>query len=244
MTDEELFQGLGKIETRDGKERKIKSYVLRNNVLTDKEKETVRRYMPRYGFFFRDAPLDYSTLFPTPRPVIIEIGFGMGDTTAEIALRKPECNYIGIEVFLQGFVHLLDELGKRQIENVRIIRFNAVDVLNHMIPDGSVSGFHIFFPDPWQKKRHHKRRLMNPAFLSLLSRKLMKGGYIYMVTDWEEYADEVLSLSSEETQLINPFGGFAPPVTWRPITKFEQKGMEKEHPINEIWLEKADLFDI
>ncbi len=244
MTDEEIFEGIDRIEIREGMERTVKSYVLRNNVLSDKAKRVLHEYMEKYGLFYSDSFLDYSAVFGNGKPVVIEIGFGMGDTTAEIALRKPECNYIGIEVFLQGFVHLLDELGKRQIENVRIIRFNAVDVLNHMIPDGSVSGFHIFFPDPWQKKRHHKRRLMNPAFLSLLSRKLMKGGYIYMVTDWEEYADEVLSLSSEETQLINPFGGFAPPVTWRPITKFEQKGMEKEHPINEIWLEKADLFDI
>ena len=238
MTDNELFDGINRIELREGKERTIKSYVLRNNVISHKAERILRTYMEKYGFFFQDSPADYHALFGNGNPVVIEIGFGMGDTTAEVALRRPEYNYIGIEVFLHGFVNLLGELGERGIDNVRIIRFNAVDVLTHMISDGSVEGFHIFFPDPWQKKRHHKRRLMNPEFLHLLSTKLRKGGYIYMVTDWEEYADEVLEISGNEPLLNNPFGGFAPPVTWRPVTKFEQKGMESEHPINEIWLER------
>ena len=242
MTDEEIFEGIDRIEIREGKERTVKSYVLRNNVLSDKARRVIGAYMEKYGLFFRDEILDYRSVFGNDNPTVIEIGFGMGDTTAEIALRRPECNYIGIEVFLQGFVHLLEDLGERQIDNVRIMRFNAVDVLNHMIADSSVDGFHVFFPDPWQKKRHHKRRLMNPEFLHLLATKLKKGGYIYMVTDWEEYAEEVLELSENEPLLMNPFGGFAPPVTWRPVTKFEQKGMEKEHPINEIWLEKTDIF--
>ena len=238
MDNKELLERINRIEIRDGKERGIKSYVLRNNVISPKAEAIITQYMNDYGFFFEDKMLDYASLFGNSNPVVIEIGFGMGDTTAEVAIRRPEYNYIGIEVFLHGFVNLLGELGRRSIENVRLIRFNAVDVLNHMIPDGSVEGFHIFFPDPWQKKRHHKRRLMNPEFLHLLATKLRKGGYVYMVTDWEEYAEEVLEISGEENLLSNPFGGFAPPVTWRPITKFEQKGMESEHPINEIWLEK------
>lgn len=238
MDDKELFEKINNIEIRQGKERTIKSYVLRNNIISPKAENILKKYMGDYGFFFEDSPLDYQKLFNNSNPVVIEIGFGMGDTTAEVAIRRPEFNYIGIEVFLHGFVNLLNELGERHIENVRIIRFNAVDVLEHMIPDGSVEGFHIFFPDPWQKKRHHKRRLMNPSFLNLLARKVRTGGYIYMVTDWEEYAEEVLELSASEPMLMNPFGGFAPPVTWRPITKFEQKGMESEHPINEIWLER------
>ena len=237
MTDEDLFKRIDEIEIRKGKERTIKSYVLRNNVLSDRYKKVISDYMPSHGFFFEDKILDYESLFGNPNPVVIEIGFGMGDTTSEIAIRRPECNYIGIEVFLHGFVNLLEDLGKRNIDNVKIIRFNAVDVLEHMIADGSVEGFHIFFPE-WQKKRHHKRRLMNPAFLHFLATKLRKGGYIYMVTDWEEYAEEVLGFSAEESLLDNPFGGYAPPVTWRPVTKFEQKGMDKEHAISEIWLER------
>ena len=238
MTDEELFENINRIELREGKERTVKSYVLRNNVISPKAERILKAYMASYGLFFEDKMLSYPEVFGNANPVVIEIGFGMGDTTAEVAIRRPEYNYIGIEVFLQGFINLLDILGERSIENVKIMRFNAVDVLNHMIADGSVSGFHIFFPDPWQKKRHHKRRLMNPEFLHLLSTKLRKGGYIYMVTDWEEYAEEVLEISKDEKLLTNPFGGFAPPVTWRPVTKFEKRGMESEYTINEIWLEK------
>ena len=240
MTDDELFQRLGKVEIREGKERQIKSYALRNNVLSDKDKEAVAEYMPKYGFFYEDKILDYKKLFGSDKPVVIEIGFGMGDTMQQVAIRRPEYNYIGIDVFLQGFVKLLKHLGEDKLDNVRIIRFNAVDVIEHMIADGSVQGFHVFFPDPWPKKKHHKRRLMQLPFLHLLASKLVKGGYIYMVTDWEEYAEEVLSFSSDEPLLSNPFGGFAPPVAWRPMTKFEQKGMESEHPINEIWLERND----
>ena len=238
MNGEEILSKLSKIEIREGKERQIKSYVLRNNVLSDKERETVLRYFPKYGMCFEDAFIDYGRLFGNDRPVIVEIGFGMGDSTREIAIRRPEYNYIGIEVFLQGFVRLLKGLGDDGLDNVRIIRFNAVDVITHMIAESSVAGFHIFFPDPWPKKKHHKRRLMSADFMRLLASRLRDGGYIYMVTDWEEYAEETLEKAREVESLSNPFYSFAPPVAWRPVTKFEQKGMEKEYTINEIWLEK------
>ena len=238
MEDKEILENLGKMEIREGKERTIKSYVLRNNVLEDKEKEFVLKYMPQYGLFYKDEMLSYSDVFKNNNPTVIEIGFGNGDTTAKMAMIKPEFNYIGLEVYLKGFVQLLKTLGENEIDNVRIMRFNAVDVLQHMIPDNSVEGFHIFFPDPWPKKKHHKRRIMNPDFLHLLATKLKKGGYIYMVTDWQEYADEVLELVKGEPLLMNPVYTFAPPVTWRPLTKFEQKGMDKDYVINEIWFEK------
>ena len=237
MEDKEILENLGKIEIREGKERTIKSYVLRNNVLEEKERDNVINYMPKYGLFFKDEMISYKDVFQNNNPTIIEIGVGNGETTAKMALIKPEFNYIGLEVYLKGFVQLLKTLGENDIDNVRIMRFNAVDVLEHMIPDNSVEGFHIFFPDPWPKKKHHKRRIMNPDFLHLLATKLKKGGYIYMVTDWQEYADEVLELVKEEPLLMNPFYSF-PPVTWRPLTKFEQKGMDKDYVINEIWFEK------
>ncbi|MBQ0071252.1 MAG: tRNA (guanosine(46)-N7)-methyltransferase TrmB [Spirochaetales bacterium] len=236
--NQELFDKLHKIEIREGKERTIKSYVLRNNVLEDKEKEIVTRYMEKGGLFFEDKPMDYAKVFGNENPTIIEIGFGNGDTTAKMALINPEYNYIGLEVYLKGFVRLLGQIGENNIDNLKIMRFNAVDVLEHMIPDGSIHGFHIFFPDPWPKKKHHKRRIMNPEFLHLLATKLAPGGYIYMVTDWEEYAEEVLPMVDGEPLLMNPFYGFAPPVTWRPQTKFEQKGMAKDYIINEIWFER------
>lgn len=238
MEEQELFDKLHKIEIREGKERTIKSYVLRNNVLEDKEKETVKKYMETNGLFFEDKPMDFKAIFQNDNPTIIEIGFGNGDTTAKMALIKPENNYIGLEVYLKGFVRLLGIAGENNIDNLKIMRFNCVDVLEHMVPDNSVAGFHIFFPDPWPKKKHHKRRLMNPEFLHLLATKVKPGGYIYMVTDWEEYAEEVLPMVNDEPLLWNPFYGFAPPVTWRPQTKFEQKGLDKSYIINEIWFEK------
>ncbi len=238
MDELQIIEKLHKIEVREGKERTIKSYVLRNNVLEDKEKEVVLKWAEKYCLFFENKMLDYSAVFKNSNDTIIEIGFGNGEVTAQMALIKPEYNYIGLEVYLKGFVKLLKEIGENNIENVRIMRFNAIDVLQNMIPDNSVSGFHIFFPDPWPKKKHHKRRIMNPEFLHLLATKLKKNGYIYMVTDWEEYADEVLSLVDNEPLLYNPFYDFAPPVAWRPLTKFEQKGMNKDYTINEIWFEK------
>jgi len=238
MNKEEIIERLGNIEIREGKERQIKSYVLRNNVMDDKDIEIIEKYFPSNGIFFENKILDPSEVFNNDNPLIIEIGFGMGDTTLQMALIKPENNYLGLEVYLKGFVKLLGNLGENKIDNVRIMRFNAVDVLEHMIADNSVAGFHIFFPDPWPKKKHHKRRLMSPAFLHLLATKLKLGGYIYMVTDWEEYAEEVLEISKSEELLRNPFYGFAPSVAWRPVTKFEQKGMDKEYTINEIWLER------
>ncbi len=239
MEEQELLEKLHKIELREGKERTIKSYALRNNVLEEKEKAVVLKWAEKYCLFYEDKYLDYKKIFSNDNDTVIEIGFGNGETTAQMALIKPEYNYIGLEVYLKGFVKLLSSLGENNIDNVRIMRFNAIDVLEHMIPDASVAGFHIFFPDPWPKKKHHKRRIMNVEFLHLLATKLKKNGYIYMVTDWEEYALEVLSLVKSEPLLYNPFYDFAPPVAWRPMTKFEHKGMDKDYTINEIWFEKC-----
>ena len=238
MQENEILEKLKKIEVRESKERAIKSYVLRNNVLKEKEKEIVLKWAEKYCLFYSPVLMDYEKIFNNYNDTIIEIGFGNGEVTSQMALIKPEYNYIGLEVYLKGFVKLLSTLGENDIENVRIMRFNAVDVLQNMIPDSSVQGFHIFFPDPWQKKKHHKRRIMNKDFLHLLATKLKKNGYIYMVTDWEEYAEEVLSEVKDEPLLYNPFYDYAPPVTWRPLTKFEQKGMNKDYTINEIWFEK------
>lgn len=238
MEENELLEKLKKIEVRNGKERTIKSYVLRNNVLDEKEKEIVLKWAEKYCLFYSPSLLNFNEIFDNTNDTVIEIGFGNGEVTSQMALIKPEYNYIGLEVYLKGFVKLLSTLGENDIENVRIMRFNAVDVLENMIPDNSVAGFHIFFPDPWQKKKHHKRRIMNREFLHLLASKLKKNGYIYMVTDWEEYAEEVLEIVKDEPLLYNPFYDYAPPVTWRPLTKFEEKGMRKDYTINEIWFEK------
>ncbi len=234
MIDERFF----KVEKREGKERGIKSYVLRNNVLSDKDKAVLERSEGRILYYEEGKILNSETLFATSRPFIVEIGFGMGSATIEIAKKRSEYNYLGLEVYLEGVIRLLKRIEDEGVDNLKIMRFNAVDVIENLIEDGSVDGFHIFFPDPWMKKRHHKRRLMNEGFINLLLKKLRKGGYIYFVTDWSEYADEVLTLFSENDMAINPYDGFAPHMKWRSDTKFEKKGLEKNHEVREIWIER------
>ena len=239
MTREEIFNNLEKIEIREGKERTIKSYVLRNNVLSDEQKEIVANNANKYCVFFKDEFIKPETLFSDQnKSVIVEIGFGMGASTQIIAKERSEYNYLCLEVYLQGFVKLLRDVANLNLDNIRLMRFNAVDVLSHMIPDNSIEGFHIFFPDPWPKKKHHKRRLIQSDFVSLLSRKLKKGGYIYLATDWEEYAEWMKEVLSNEESLENPYNGYATPISWRPETKFERKGLEKDYKINELWFVK------
>ena len=182
--------------------------------------------------------MDFEAIFGNKNPVIIEIGFGMGESTLKIAKANPDKNYIGIEVFLYGFSKLLANASKENVTNLKLMRFDAVQVLQDMVPDNSVDGFHVFFPDPWPKKRHHKKRLIQVPFATLLSSKLKKGGYIYCVTDWEEYAEQMLSVFDSVESLTNPYGGFAPALEWRPETGFERKGLDKDYKINEVWVEK------
>ncbi|MGE4584094.1 MAG: tRNA (guanosine(46)-N7)-methyltransferase TrmB [Sphaerochaeta sp.] len=230
---------LQRVESRkEGTRREIKSYVLRTSYIRTFQVEAVKRYYPLYGIPFESRPLDFSKVFGNDNPVIIEIGFGMGTATERIARERSQYNYLCLEVFLSGFAKLLDAVGRNALANVRLMRFDAVEVLRNMILDGSVAGFHIFFPDPWPKKRQQKRRLIQPDFARLLAQKLAEGGYIYCVTDWEEYAYQMLDVFADTPGLVNPFGGFCPPVTWRDTTKFEQKGLAKAHPINEVWVEK------
>jgi tRNA (guanine-N7-)-methyltransferase len=184
------------------------------------------------------GPLDYAGIFGNDRPVTVEIGFGMGAATALIARNNPEKNYLGIEVHRPGIGKLLWEIERRGLENIRIIEHDAAEVLEKMIPPNSISAFHIFFPDPWPKKRHHKRRLIQRPFTDLLADRLSPGGYIYMVTDWAEYGDWALREFSAAAELVNPSGGFASPREWRPETKFERKGLDKQHQVRELYFEK------
>ncbi|MGD1833373.1 MAG: tRNA (guanosine(46)-N7)-methyltransferase TrmB [Sphaerochaetaceae bacterium] len=229
----------GRVDKADenGK-RAVRSFVLRKGKLSQYQLDAVEKFSDRYVIPYKNGFIDYNDYFEKDQKLIIEIGFGNGTSTREMALRMSDRNFIGIEVFLNGFTKLLHQAGTDRIENLRLIRFDAVSVLNDMIRDESVDGFHIFFPDPWPKKRHHKRRLIQVPFAQLLARKLKKGGYIYCVTDWEEYAYQMVEVFDAVEQLNNPYGGFAEPASWRPVTVFEKKGLEKEYPINEIWVEK------
>lgn len=222
----------------DGR-RSIKSFVLRGSRLATYQLEALERFSDHYVIPFSDTPVSFENLFGNTHPTIVEIGFGMGHSTERIARDRSEYNYLGIEVFLNGFTKLLHAIGTSELEHVRLIRFDAVEVVKSMITNGSVAGFHIFFPDPWPKKKHHKRRLIQPDFVKLLTQKLAEHGYIYCVTDWEAYAEHMLSVFSQEAELQNPYDGYAPSRSWRPQTSFERKGIEKSHPIREVWVEKV-----
>ena len=235
-----LIPELKYVEHRDEKAwREIKSYVLRGQRLKQFQIDALKEHFYDYAVVHSFEKLDFASLFGNDNPVVIEIGFGMGDTTARIARENPNINYLGIEVFLYGFSKLLATIANERLTNLRIMRYDAVQVLEDMIEDGSVSGFHIFFPDPWPKKRHHKKRLVQLPFTTLLAQKLKKGGYIYCVTDWEDYAKQMLSVLEATVGMVNPYDGFAPARAWRPETHFERKGLDKSYTINEVWVEKV-----
>jgi tRNA (guanine-N7-)-methyltransferase len=211
------------------------------------QKRSRQELSPRFSVPFNaeGGVLDYSALFGNSGPVTVEIGFGAGTATAEIAQANPGQNYLGLEVYPPGIGRLLREIGERGLANIRIIEHDAVETLERMIGDGSVAAFHIFFPDPWPKKRHHKRRLVTRPFTDLLARKLGRGGYVYMVTDWEDYARWAMAELSATPLLFNPYaggpdlsGGFAPPQAWRPQTRFEAKGLARRHQVRELFFKK------
>ena len=218
--------------------RSIKTFVLRTGRMTDGQRRNYENFSKKWCIPYSEKKIDFTVLFKNNSPVIIEIGFGMGTATAQIAEDNPDKNYLGIEVFKAGVGKLLGEIEEKKLNNLRIIEHDAIEVLENMINDECVDGFHIFFPDPWQKKRNHKRRLVRRPRTDLLSRKLKKGSYIYMVTDWENYAEDAFEQLSETPNLKSKYEKFAPSQSWRPTTKFEKKGLKKEHIINELIFEK------
>jgi tRNA (guanine-N7-)-methyltransferase len=186
--------------------------------------------LPKYGLPFTPHFVEARTIFDRTAPVVLEIGSGMGETTAAIAQANPDTDYIAIEVHGPGVGSLLKKIDELELKNLRIIRHDAVEVLERMIPDGALAGLHLFFPDPWPKKRHHKRRLVQPPFAALAARKLARGGYLHAATDWPEYAtqiDEVFSSSSFFQKELQE-------KKCRPITKFERRGIGLGHPVRDL----------
>ncbi|HUW70741.1 MAG TPA: tRNA (guanosine(46)-N7)-methyltransferase TrmB [bacterium] len=234
---EETTPGLnGPLSVRD---IGIRSYVIRSGRMTDMQKEALAQLYVRYGVSWNpEASVDAMSLFGSDGPFIVEVGFGMGLATAAIAQALPAARFLGLEVHAPGVGKLLSEIASRNIENLRVCRHDAVEVIDAMIRTSSVDGFHIFFPDPWPKKRHHKRRIMSAAFVRLLADKLKPGGYIYYVTDWEEYAVATLDTLRAETALMNNSDAWAERQPWRPITKFEQRAINDGRPIRELYFTK------
>jgi tRNA (guanine-N7-)-methyltransferase len=213
--------------------RSIRSYVLRQGRITDAQRAAAGRLLPRYGVAYRPEPLDFVRLFGRSAPVVLEIGFGMGETTAAIAAANPGTDYLGVEVHSPGVGSLLRQLEARSLENVRIVQHDAAEVVEHMIAPASLSGIHVFFPDPWPKKRHHKRRLLQAPFARLLATRLEPGGYLHVATDWDDYADAILE-ALEQSGLVNAAERFATRPAYRPQTKFERRGIRLGHPVRDI----------
>ena len=218
------------------KHRPIRSYVLRQGRMSPAQTRAYDNLGPSLTLpFAENAPIDYAAVFGRSAPTIVEIGFGMGESTAAIAQHLPDHNFIGIEVHSPGVGALLKLIDEKKLTNLRVVQHDAVEVLQHMIADHSLAGFHIFFPDPWPKKRHHKRRLIQPEFVKLLVRKLAPGGYLHLATDWEEYAQHMLEVLSAEPLLKNSATesttGFAPRPDYRGISGFERKGLAKGHGV-------------
>ncbi len=212
--------------------RRIRSFVLRQGRLTKGQARALVITWPKFGVDYAENLLDLDELFGRKKSKkILEIGFGMGDATAKIAQTLPDCDFVAVEVHTPGIGSLLKQIEELALTNVRIIQHDAVEVLQHMLADASLDGVNIFFPDPWHKKRHHKRRLIQAEFVKLLCAKLKADAYIHVATDWQEYAERVLEVLKAEPQLQNTVADYAEKPAYRPLTKFENRGLKLGHGV-------------
>ena len=215
----------------DGVKPRIRSFVLRAGRVGPGQARALAELGPQFLLPYRAQLLDLENLFGRAAPKILEIGFGMGEGMADIAQAHPENDYLGVEVHTPGVGALLKQLGERGLSNVRIIQHDAVEVLSQMLPPASLDGAHVFFPDPWHKTRHHKRRLIQPPLVQLLASRLQPGGYLHLATDWEDYAVQMLAVLRAESTLVNTATDYAPRPESRPLTKFEARGLRLGHGV-------------
>ena len=211
--------------------RTIRRFVLRAGRMGSGQLRALEELGPRFVLPYAATPLDLEAAFGRGSPKILEIGFGMGDSTASIAANQPENDYLGVEVHTPGVGALLKRIGAAGLTNLRIVQHDAVEVLENMIPPASLDGVHIYFPDPWHKKRHHKRRLIQPIFVALLATRIKPGGYLHLATDWQDYAEQMLGVLQGEPSLVNTVADYAPRPVYRPLTKFEQRGLRLGHGV-------------
>lgn len=219
-------------DAEDLSKRRIRSFVLRQGRLTKGQARALETGFPQFGVSYVPELLDLNALFNrADSKKILEIGFGMGETTAKIAQVLPDCDFLAAEVHTPGVGALLKLIQENALNNIRVIQHDVVEVLHNMVADASLDGVHIFFPDPWHKKRHHKRRLIQAEFVQLLCTKLKAGGYLHVATDWQEYAEWVLEVLNAETQLENSAKDYAVKPSYRPLTKFENRGLKLGHGV-------------
>ncbi len=217
----------------------IRSYVLRAGRIGPGQQRALNELGPRFVLPFSPQQLDFAAVFGNEAPTVLEVGFGMGDATAQIAAALPATNFIGVEVHEPGVGALLKRIGELQLVNVRIVQHDAVQVIQSMLAPASLHGVHIYFPDPWHKKRHHKRRLVQREFVALLASRLAPGGYLHCATDWQPYAEQMLQVLCAEPLLCNTVVGYAPRPAWRPLTKFEARGLKLGHGVWDLLFDRT-----
>lgn len=212
--------------------RKIRSFVKREGRMTNRQQTATDNLWESMGITYKEEMLDFTEVFGRDAPVVLEIGFGMGKSLIEMALNAPEKNFIGIEVHGPGVGACLADAGDAGVTNLRVMNHDAVEVLEHMIPEKSLSTFQLYFPDPWHKARHNKRRIVNETFIENMRQKLVIGGLVHMATDWEPYAEHMLEVMNDATNYKNTVeADYAPRPDWRPLTKFENRGQRLGHGV-------------
>ena len=222
----------------------IRSYVLRQGRASSAQQRCYQSLLPQYGVRYSAQTVDLDSLFGRSSAKILEIGFGMGESTAEIAQAHPQHDYLAIEVHSPGVGSLLKYIEEKKLSNIRIIQHDAVEVLRDMLASDSLDAVHIFFPDPWHKSRHNKRRLIQPPFIAQLVTKLKPGAHIHVATDWREYADQILKVLTAQPLLQNTSDEFAPRPDYRPLTKFEQRGLRLGHGVWDVIFQRKGSNDL
>lgn len=223
------------------KKKSIRSYVVRGGRMTDAQEKAFNRWWPQFGLSLFDGAVDLSQLFNREAPLVLEIGFGMGDSLVYMAENEPEKNFIGIEVHPPGVGRLINNAGKAELENIKVYMADAVDVLEDCIADASIDRFQLYFPDPWHKKKHNKRRIIQPEFVQALRQKIKIGGVIHLATDWEPYAEHMMEVMCAAEGFKNCEGDYhyAPRPDYRPITKFEKRGERLGHGVWDVMFERT-----
>jgi tRNA (guanine-N7-)-methyltransferase len=221
------------------KPKAIRSFVIRAGRMTDGQRGAFDAHWPHYGLSLFGGQLDSRTVFGNDHPLVVEVGFGMGDSLLAMAKAEPELNFVGVEVHPPGVGRLINNAAKEGVNNLRVYMADAKDVLTDCIADGSLARFQLYFPDPWHKKKHHKRRIVQADFIALIARKLQPGGLLHMATDWQEYAEHMLEVVHAEPLLVNTVENFAPRPEFRPITKFETRGERLGHGVWDLLLRRV-----
>ncbi len=216
----------------------IRSFVLRAGRMGPGQTRALQTLGPRFILPFSATPCEFDAAFGRSAPRILEIGFGMGDATAVIAQALPGTDFVGVEVHPPGVGALLKRIGELALTNLRLVQHDAVEVLRDMVAPESLAGVHVFFPDPWHKKKHNKRRLIQAEFVTLLASRLRTGGRLHCATDWQPYAEQMLQVLCAESALRNTAPGFAPRPDYRPLTKFENRGLKLGHGVWDLVFEK------